>query len=75
MARQPSPHDALATLTPREADVLRELTLGATNAEAALHLGCGERTIEKHLEHVYAKLGVSGRLAAVRAFEAAQRRP
>ncbi len=61
-------------LTPREREVLETIGTGATNSEAAARLGIGERTVEKHLEHVYEKLGVPNRLAAVNAFTATVRR-
>lgn len=57
-------------LTPREAEVLLWLAQGKTNSEIGTILGTQEATVKKHLEHVFAKLGVEGRSAAmVRAFE------
>lgn len=57
---------APVTLTGREADVLRELSRGGTNREAAARLHVSETTFKTHLAHVYEKLGVSDRAAAVR---------
>jgi DNA-binding CsgD family transcriptional regulator len=57
-------------LTPREQEVLRAISKGKTNAQAALELHVSERTIAKHLEHVYAKLGVPNRSAALSLFAA-----
>jgi DNA-binding CsgD family transcriptional regulator len=37
---------------------------GKSNPEIAAILGSGEGTIRKHLEHVFAKLGVENRAAA-----------
>lgn len=54
------------SLTAREADVLRELAAGGTNREAAARLHVSETTFKTHLAHVYEKLGVSDRAAAVR---------
>lgn len=54
-----------AGLTPREAMVLELVALGRTNAAIARRLGTSPRTVAKHLEHIYRKLGVSGRAAAV----------
>lgn len=51
-------------LTAREADVLRWIALGRSSADAAERLGTSPRTVHKHLEHVYAKLGVSSRSEA-----------
>jgi DNA-binding CsgD family transcriptional regulator len=56
---------APAELTAREAEVLRLVVRGATNAETALVLHISTRTVEKHLEHVYRKLRVAGRYAAM----------
>jgi DNA-binding CsgD family transcriptional regulator len=52
-------------LTAREAQVLAALAEGLTAHAIAHRLGTREATVRKHLEHVYAKLGVSDRLAAV----------
>lgn len=52
-------------LTPREAEILMWISRGKTNKEAGLILGCSPRTINKHLEHVFEKLGVVTRAAAV----------
>jgi DNA-binding CsgD family transcriptional regulator len=54
-----------AGLTKREAEVLELVALGLTNTLIALELALSERTIAKHLEHIYAKLGVANRTAAV----------
>jgi DNA-binding NarL/FixJ family response regulator len=63
----------IASLTPRELDVLREMAHGRTNAgiEGALHLSAS--TVEKHVSSIFAKLGlaeepVHRRVAAVITF-------
>lgn len=53
-------------LTGREAAVVRLLAEGLTAGAMGHRLGCSTRTVEKHLEHVYRKLGVRDRLLAVR---------
>lgn len=53
-------------LTPREADVLYWAMLGKTNRDIAEILGMSPRTVNKHLEHVFEKLGVETRTAAAR---------
>jgi DNA-binding NarL/FixJ family response regulator len=64
-----SPAD-LSALTERELEVLRLLALGRTNTEIAGELFIGERTVKTHVGHVFAKLGVRDRVAAViRAYE------
>jgi DNA-binding CsgD family transcriptional regulator len=53
------------TLTSRERDVLRCLLAGGSDAEIAGELALSVRTVQKHLEHVYEKLQVRGRAAAI----------
>lgn len=55
-------------LTSREVQVLQAVVAGKTNQEIGLELGISEKTVEKHLEGVFAKLEVASRVeAAVRA--------
>lgn len=51
-------------LSHREAEVLLCATNGSSNDDIAQQLFISARTVAKHLEHVYAKLGVSGRREA-----------
>jgi len=51
-------------LTRREAEVLQWVTQGKTNTEIGCILGISTRTTQKHLEHIYEKLGVETRTAA-----------
>jgi DNA-binding response OmpR family regulator/DNA-binding CsgD family transcriptional regulator len=53
-----------AALTPREAEVLSWLAKGKTNRDIADILGMSPRTVNKHLEHIFEKLGVETRTAA-----------
>jgi DNA-binding CsgD family transcriptional regulator len=55
-------------LTTREREVLAWVARGKTNAEIAELLWLAPSTVRKHLENVYAKLGVSSRTAAVARF-------
>lgn len=64
-AEAPLPDAPLAGLTPREGDVMHWLSRGKTDAEIAALLEISPRTVHKHLEHVYVKLGVETRTAAV----------
>jgi DNA-binding CsgD family transcriptional regulator len=52
-------------ITPREAAVLRLLSIGMPFKEAAQYLGLGEETIRTHLKKVQVKLGVRNRTHAV----------
>lgn len=52
-------------LTTREIEVLRHVADGNTNAEIARALHISTATVKTHLLHIYAKLGVSDRAAAV----------
>ena len=51
-------------LTRREADVLLWIARGQSNAEIGASLRISPRTVKKHLEHIFGKLGVRTRLAA-----------
>jgi HD-GYP domain-containing protein (c-di-GMP phosphodiesterase class II) len=53
-----------AGLTDREVDVLRLVARGLSNREAAQQLGVSPKTVGHHVEHVYAKAGVSTRAGA-----------
>ncbi len=63
-----------AGLTAREAESTALIAHGASSADAAAALGIGTRTVDKHLQHAFAKLGVTTRSqAAARAWESAGR--
>ena len=51
-------------LTSRESEVLSWLSKGKANRDIAQILGLSPRTVDKHLEQIYAKLGVENRTAA-----------
>lgn len=62
---QPLPRTPQTTqLTPREVEVLQWIACGKTDADVAALLGLSPRTVHKHLEHIYLKLGVETRTAA-----------
>ncbi|OLE36877.1 MAG: DNA-binding response regulator [Actinobacteria bacterium 13_1_20CM_3_68_9] len=71
----------LAELTPRELDVLREMAQGANNAAIAAALVVTERSVEKYVHTIFAKLGltwednVNRRVKAVLVYLAAERQP
>jgi DNA-binding CsgD family transcriptional regulator len=57
-------------ITHREAEVLRWLAEGKSNPEIGVILEIATRTVKKHLEHIFPKLGVENRTtAAARALE------
>jgi DNA-binding NarL/FixJ family response regulator len=55
----------IASLSPREREVLRLVTLGLTNGEVAERLVVGEATVKTHVGSILAKLGARDRVAAV----------
>lgn len=57
---------AVAELTAREVEVLRQLAQGGPNRVAAARMHVSEATFKTHLRHIYDKLGVADRAAAVR---------
>lgn len=59
---------AVAALTGREAEVLQLAAAGRTNIAIGHALVISDRTVAKHLENSYRKLGVANRAAAVAAF-------
>lgn len=56
--------EPLAALTDREREVLGWVSAGKSNAQIADILGASPRTVAKHLERIYEKLGVESRTAA-----------
>jgi len=65
LGRVREPAAPVETLTDRELKVLTLVASGATNREAGRQLFISEATVKTHLLHVYAKLGVRDRAAAV----------
>ncbi len=59
------PGAQVALLTPREKDVLALIGAGLSNSEIAASLFLGEGTVKTHISHVFTKLGLRDRAAAV----------
>jgi DNA-binding CsgD family transcriptional regulator/tetratricopeptide (TPR) repeat protein len=62
----PSAHEHPAGLTSREVEVLGLVAEGLTNAQVAQMLFVSPRTVHRHLDSVYHKIGVNSRAAATR---------
>jgi DNA-binding CsgD family transcriptional regulator len=60
-----SPPTARWPLSAREREVMRWLAAGKTDRDIGAILGISPRTVHKHLQRIYAKLGVETRTAAV----------
>jgi DNA-binding NarL/FixJ family response regulator len=58
-ARSRRADSPLSFLTPRESEVLAEMAQGRNNAAVAATLGLSERAVEKHINSVFSKLGLS----------------
>lgn len=54
------------SLTPRENEILQLMSKGLTGVAVGHLLGISPRTVAKHLEHAYAKLGCTNRIDALR---------
>ena len=61
------PQSAREPLSQRELDILGLIAQGCSNREAAARLFISEATVKTHVLHIYAKLGVNDRAAAVAA--------
>jgi DNA-binding CsgD family transcriptional regulator len=68
-------HSAALALTARERDVLHWLAAGKTDRNIGAILNISPRTVHKHLQRIYEKLGVETRTAAVMRTLALRRQP
>ncbi len=58
--------ELIEQLTPREAEILELLAQGLANKQIALELEISEHTVKFHVSSIYAKLGATNRMEAVR---------
>ncbi|MEH0164712.1 response regulator [Paucibacter sp. JuS9] len=61
---EPEPDKDAPQLSPREIDILKQLTRGASNKEIARILGIAEPTVKIHVQHILRKLNLSSRVQA-----------
>jgi predicted ATPase/DNA-binding CsgD family transcriptional regulator/DNA-binding XRE family transcriptional regulator len=64
LALSAPPVAAAAEITPRQQDILRLLSAGQTNREIAAALALSLATVERHLAHLYKRIGARGRADA-----------
>ena len=64
LAPDPAPPARPGGLSEREVEVLRLVAAGRTNREVAMELTISERTVDRHVSNIFAKLSVSSRAAA-----------
>jgi DNA-binding NarL/FixJ family response regulator len=62
---RPYEHTATKELTPRELEVMQLVSRGITDKQIADTLKITQRTVHSHLEHIYSKLDVNSRTAAL----------
>jgi ATP/maltotriose-dependent transcriptional regulator MalT len=72
-ARMKRPERGIEALTEREREVATLITAGLTNRRIAAQLHLSPKTVETHVAHIFAKLGVRYRAAAVSAISQASR--
>ena len=63
-AATPPPVSPVASLSPREQEILRAIVRGASNKAIARELGIAETTVKVHVQHVLRKLDVASRVQA-----------
>lgn len=69
VAREESAEDVVVPiLTQRQREIMDWIAEGKTSAEAAIILGISPRTVEKHLEAIFQRLGVENRIGAMRRY-------
>jgi two-component system, NarL family, response regulator DegU len=59
-----TPNEMFAPLSPREMEILQQITMGRSNKEIAYHLGISRQTVKNHMTSILRKLSVSDRTQA-----------
>jgi len=59
-----TPNELFAPLSPREMEILQQITMGRSNKEIAYHLGISRQTVKNHMTSILRKLSVSDRTQA-----------
>jgi DNA-binding NarL/FixJ family response regulator len=57
--------ETMPDLTPREREVLAQLSLGGSDLAISQQLGISKRTVRYHLQNIYSKLGIKHRSEAI----------
>jgi len=71
---EPADGPASLGLSARELEVMSLIAGGHTNGEIAAHLFLAEKTVKNHVRHIYSKLGVDSRPAAIAHWQSTQTR-
>jgi LuxR family transcriptional regulator, maltose regulon positive regulatory protein len=67
---QATNHALAMGLSERQSEIMHAVVGGASNAQVGVSLGISRRTVEKHLQNIYALLGVTSRTQAVARMQA-----
>ena len=58
------PNEMFGPLSPREMDILEQITIGRSNKEVAVYLGISRQTVKNHMTSILRKLSVNDRTQA-----------
>jgi len=72
---EPETTSAFAGLTPAEQAVARLVATGHSNRQTAAELYVSVKTVESHLRHIFAKLGIRSRRDLITLYRCPQTRP
>jgi DNA-binding NarL/FixJ family response regulator len=66
LQRETARNEAAQTLTPREIEIIKQVSAGLRNMEIGKKLFISEGTVKIHLHNIYRKLGVDSRIKLAR---------